>query len=141
MNRLMPRIETGASSVDAAALVLAGVEAHARADGRERIPLAVQPQRLGITLFGHQRDVAGDVDIGRAGARARRVDQRRAHARPAVLVADVLDVLLAEVADRREHGVRRRLAQAAQRRVLDHFAQLDEPLDVGLFAAGLRRCG
>ena len=32
-------------------------------------------------------------------------------------------------------GFEARLAQAAQRRVLDHFAQLDQPLDVGLFAA------
>ena len=121
----------------AAALVLAGVEADARADGRERVALAVQPQGLGIALFGHQRHVAGNIDVRRAGAGARGIDQRRADARAAVLVADVLDVLLAEVADRREHRVRRGLAQAAQRRVLDHFAQVDQPLDVGLFAAAL----
>ena len=53
----------------------------------------------------------------------------------AVLVANVLDVLVAEMADRREDGVGRRLPEAAERGVLDHFAQFDESLDVGLFAA------
>ena len=52
-----------------------------------------------------------------------------------MLVADVLDVFVAEVADGREHRVGRGLAQAAERRVLDHLAQVDEPLDVGLLAA------
>ena len=66
-----------------------------------------------------------------------RVDQRRADARAAVLVADVLDVFLAEVADGGEHRVRGGLAQAAERRVLDHFAQVDQPLDVALFAPAL----
>ena len=134
MKRLMPRMETGASSVDAAALVLAGMEANPRADRRKRIALAVQPQGLGIALLGHQRDVAGNIDVGRAGALAGRMDQRRADARAAVLVANVLDVFVAEMADGREHGVGGRLPQAAQRRVLDHFAQLDQPLDVGFFA-------
>ena len=97
----------------------------------------MQPQGLGVAFLGHQRDVAGDIDVGRAGAGARGVDQRRADARAAVLVADVLDVLVAEVADRREHRVGCRLPQAAQRGVLDHFAQLDQPLDVGLFALAL----
>ncbi len=41
------------------------------------------------------------------------------------------------MANGREHRVGRRLAQPAQRRVLDHFAQFDQPLDVGLFAAAL----
>ncbi len=120
-----------------AALVLAGVEADPRADGREGVPLAVQPQGLGVAFLADQRHVAGDVHVGRAGAAARGVDQRRADARPAVLVADVLDVFVAEVADGREHGVGRGLAQPAERRVLDHLAQVDEPLDVGLFAAAV----
>ena len=122
-------------------LVLAGVEAHARADGREGIAFAVQPQGLGVALLGHQRHVAGDIDVGRTRAGAWGVDQRRADTRPAVFVADVLDVFLAEVADGREHGVRGRLAQAAQRGVLDHFAQLDETFEVGLFALAFVRCG
>ena len=131
----MPRIDTGVVERRAAALVFARVEAHPRANGREGVALAVQPEGLGIAFFGHQRHVAGNIDVRRARARARGIHQRRANARPAVLVADVLDVLLAEMADRRKHGVRGRLAQAAQRRVLDHFAEFDEPIDVGLFAA------
>ena len=116
------------------ALVFAGVEADPRADRRQRVLLAVQPQGLGVTLLGDQRHVAGDIDVRRAGAGAGGVDQRRANARAAMLVADVLDVFVAEVADGREHGVGRGLAQAAERRVLDHLAQVDEPLDVGLLA-------
>ena len=65
------------------------------------------------------------------------MDQRRANAGPAVLVADVLDVLVAEVPDRGQHRVGGRLPQPAERRVLDHLAQLDEPLDVGLLALAL----
>ena len=118
----------------AAALVLAGVEAHARADRGERIAFAMQPQRLRTAVLRHQRDVAGNIHVGRTGARARRVDQSRTHARMAMPVADVLDVLVAEMADRRQHGVRGRLAQTAQRRLLDPLAQLDQAFHVGLFA-------
>ena len=131
----MPRIETGASSV-----LRRHLSSQVWKQTREQIAasgllLAVQPQGLGVALLGDQRDVAGDIDVRRAGAGAGGVDQRRAHARAAVLVADVLDVFVAEVADGREHRVGRRLAQAAERGVLDHLAQVDQPLDVGLLAA------
>ncbi len=64
----------------AAALVLAGVEADARADGGERVALAVQPQGLGVALLADQRDEAGHVHAGRAGVLAGRAHQRRADA-------------------------------------------------------------
>jgi len=89
--------------------VLAGVEADPRANGGKRVPLAVQAQRFRIAILRHQRDVAGDVHVGRASALARGMDQRRANAGAAPLVADVLHVFVAEVADRREHGVGGRL--------------------------------
>jgi hypothetical protein len=114
--------------------VLAGVEADPRANGGKRVPLAVQAQRFRIAILRHQRDVAGDVHVGRASALARGMDQRRANAGAAPLVADVLHVFVAEVADRREHGVGGRLPQPAQRGLLDRFAQLHQPVHVGLGA-------
>ena len=55
MNRFTPRMDSASSSGAAAALVLAGVEADARADRGERVALAVQAQRLGVALLADQR--------------------------------------------------------------------------------------
>src|SRR5512134_1874545 len=45
----------------------------------------------------------------------------------AILVADMLLVLLAEILDRREHGVRRAVPETAERPGNDHPAHLLEP--------------
>jgi len=50
-----------------------------------------------------------------------------------VLVADVGFPLVTEVADHRQHRVGGRLAEAAERGLLDHLAELLEALDVALF--------
>ena len=50
------------------------------------------------------------------------------------MVLDVRLELVAEVADHRQHRVGRRLAEAAQGGLLDLLAEVDEPLDVALFA-------
>ena len=66
----------------------------------------------------------------RAGVLARRERQVLAHAGPAPLRDDVVLELVAEVAQGREHRVRRALAEPAERRVADHPAQLVERLEV-----------
>ena len=63
-----------------------------------------------------------------------RHEHGRADAGLAVLVADVRLVLVAEVADVGQHRVGRRLAEAAERRLLDRLAEVDEALDVALLA-------
>ena len=62
-------------------------------------------------------------------------DEIAADGRPAAPVDDVLDELVAEVLQRRQHGVGRRLAQPAQRAGLDHPGEALEALEVGELAA------
>src|SRR5512138_2490103 len=66
------------------------------------------------------------------------------HAQPlaplgaAELVVHVLLILLAEVLDGRKHGIRRAVAQTAERPGDHQLAHLLEPLDVALFAPARR---
>ena len=59
----------------------------------------------------------------------------------AALVLDVGLVLVAEVAQRRQHRVGRRLAEAAERRLPDHLAQARQPVQVVGRASPLRDGG
>ena len=55
--------------------------------------------------------------------------------RRAALLADVSVVFVAEVADRRKHGVRSRLPKTAQRAILDSEAKLLEKFNKAIDAA------
>jgi len=48
------------------ALALARMEAHASADARQRVPLAMEPERLVVPALGHKAHEPGDVDVRRA---------------------------------------------------------------------------
>ena len=55
----------------AAAVHLAGVLAYAPADDGQRVVLADEPDRIGVAAGLDERDVPGDVDVGRAAGDAR----------------------------------------------------------------------
>ena len=81
---------------------------------------------------------ARDVHVQRATVLARRERQVVAHAGAAAIGADVVFELVAEVPHGGEHRVGRGLAQAAQRGVADHAAQLVQPVEVGFGGAPAR---
>ena len=116
----------------APAFALAGMEAHAGADSRQRVPLPVQRQRLVEALLPDQAHETRYVHAGGTCVLTRRAHQLGTDAGPALPVADVLDELVPEMADCRQHGVGRCLAQTAQCRVLDRIAEVDQPLNVPL---------
>ena len=60
----------------------------------------MQFERIGIAFFADQRNKAGNIDRGRAGALARSANQSGTDAGGTFFVANVLFVLLTEVANR-----------------------------------------
>ncbi len=120
-----------------ATLFFTGVEAHPRADRGKGVALTVQLQGLCVALLSHEADEAGYVHACRAGRLAGSSHQRGADTGFTVLVADMLLVLAAKVADGGEYGIRRGLAEPAERCFLDFGAELDKPVDVLVLAVAL----
>ena len=118
MKRLTPRIATE-SSIDVlrqwSSHVWKQTRAHTAANG---LRLRCSASASAYRLLAHERYEAGHVDPGGTRALTRRADEPRADTRGAMTVADVLLVLVPEVADRREDRVRRGLSEAAERRLL-----------------------
>ena len=125
-----------------AALALAGVEADPRADGREAGSSPGAGASASSKRFSPIRltKPGTSTPAGQAFWHGARTSSGHTPG-PALVVPDVLHELLAEVADGGEHRVGRGLAQAAERRVLDRVAQVDQPLDVPLLRPCPRRCG
>ncbi len=104
--------------------------ADAGTDGGEGIGLPDDP--VGLFVFppadvGHVSPCLGPQ---RAGRLARRAHQLLADEGIAPFVVDMPLVLLAEVAQRTEHGIGRGLSQAAHRRVRHHMGQFLEKVQV-----------
>ena len=104
----------------AAAPGLAGVLAHERAGRGERVVLAHQVHGTGVVAGRHEADVAGHVHVRRA---ERLAGHRLAHARGAGARAHVARVLVGELLQALEQGVRRLVADGAVRRVAHHLGQ------------------
>ena len=114
----------------AAAAVVAGVLADAAGGGRQRVVEDHREEGVLEPALLVELQEARDVHVQRAGVLAGRERQVLAHAGAAALGPDVVLELVAEVPQGGEHRVRRALAEAAQRRVADHAAQLVERLEV-----------
>ena len=121
----------------AAAVPLAGMGADAAADRRERIVLPDEPVGVHIASGGDEGHVARHVDARGTGVAAGRGVEVRAHARVAVVRADMRLILVAEVSDGREYGVRGRLTETAHGGLLERFGELLEHFDVALLALAL----
>ena len=116
--------------VPAAAALLAERRAHAAADQRKGVGVAVDVQRLRIAALGDQRQVRGHVHAGRARADAAGAHQHLAARGRAARLLDVRQELLLEVAQRGEHGRRGQLAQRAQRTFLHPVRDLADAIQV-----------
>ena len=108
--------------------------ANASTDRGERV--CPEQDLVGVleTAGPDQGDVGGNVHPDGAGVLAGRLEQRRADGRRAAVVPDVVLVLLPEVADGAQDGVRGCLAEAAEGGVLDDGRHLLEELDVAFLA-------
>ena len=87
-------------------------------------------QLLFLTADGADRADARTQGTAIADVRDLVGDQPGAHGRRATVFGDVRQVLVAKVAQRRQHGVGRCLSQPAQRAVLDRNGQRLQPLQV-----------
>lgn len=125
----------------AAAAVVAGVLADAASGGRQRVVEHHGEEGLLQPVFLEQLEAARDVHVQRAGVLAGADGELLADARAAAARADVVFELVPEVPHGRQHRVRGRLAEAAQRGVADHPAELVEDFEVflGALAVGEAR--
>ncbi len=98
----------------ATATLLARMLADAARGGRQRIVEHHQLEGVIEPVFLEQLEVAGDVHVEGTGILARREHQRLADARPASPLADVFFVFVAEISQRGQRRIRRRLAESAQ---------------------------
>src|SRR5512133_3219792 len=118
----------GASSHPVDRTDVAGVQALAALAALRRV------DAVRLLLLPRDRSFRAVADAQRAACARRLVDhvgdEAGAAMRGTAPLHDVRVVLVAEVAQRGEGGVRSRLAQAAKRRRLDVLTQLLEPLDV-----------
>ena len=114
----------------APAAVVAGVLADATGRGRQRVVQHDAQEGVLEPVLLVQLQEARDVHVQRARVLARAEREVLAHAGAAALGQDVVLELVAEVAQAREHRVGRALAEAAQRHVADHAAELVERVEV-----------
>ena len=112
------------------ASLLALAVADAGTDRRKRVGPANDLVGFFVHALLDECHVAPRLGVQRAGGLAGRADQFRADEGVARLVHDVAFVLAAEVAQGAQDGIRRRLPQAAHRRVLHGERQLLQEVQV-----------
>ena len=122
----------------APAAVVAGVLADASRGGRQRVVQDDREEGVLQSVLLVELQEARDVHVQRAGVLARRERQVLAHAGPAALGQDVVLELVAVVPQAGEHRVGRALAQAAERHVTDHAAELVEGQEIAVGGRALR---
>ena len=108
----------------AAAVHLARVLAHEAADQGQRVVLPDEPHGVGVPAGAHERDVARDVDAGRASGHARHELGLR---KPARALRDVVNEVVVEAADGLQRHRARLVADGAVGGQVDAPR---EPLDV-----------